>query len=48
MGLFKKSKKKSNCCTLQIEEVKENKKEKSTCCDVKIEEVKDEKEASNK
>ena len=48
MKLFKKSKKKSDCCNVQIEEVKENKKEKSTCCDVKIEEVKDEKEASKK
>ncbi len=41
MGLFGKSKK-SNCCTVQFEEVKEEKEKKTSCCDVKIEEVKDE------
>jgi len=43
--LFGYKKKKSNCCSLNIEEVKEDKKQKqeSSCCDIKIEEVKDDK-----
>ncbi|WP_171596006.1 hypothetical protein [Marinifilum caeruleilacunae] len=46
MGLFGKSKKKSNCCSIQIEETKESKKEKPSCCDITIEEAQ-EKETSN-
>lgn len=37
MAWFKKSKEKS-CCTIKIEEVKEDK---TSCCDVKMEEVKE-------
>ncbi|MDE5422906.1 hypothetical protein L3073_11860 [Ancylomarina sp. DW003] len=34
-------KKSSNCCALNIEEIKEDKKqkEKSNCCEIKIEEI---------
>ncbi|GIP44064.1 hypothetical protein J45TS6_25230 [Paenibacillus sp. J45TS6] len=40
-NLFKKSKKNDDCCSVKIEEVKE---EKQSCCNIKIEEVKDEKD----
>jgi len=45
MGLFGNSKKKSSCCTFQVEEVKEDKKQElnSICCNFKSEEVKDNK-----
>lgn len=40
MGLFKKSKKKSDCCNIQLEEVKtEQKKTQSPCCDFETEEI---------
>lgn len=38
-NMFKKSKKNDNCCSVKIEEIKE---EKQSCCNIKIEEVKDE------
>lgn len=43
--MFGYKKKKSDCCTINIEEVKEEKKQKenSSCCDIKIEEVKEDK-----
>ena len=50
MGLFGKSKKKSSCCSFQIEEEPKVKNQKSSCCDIKIEEVeepKKEKENNN-
>ncbi len=50
MGLFGKSKKSTSCCSIQIEEVKEDEKKKpaaSSCCDIKIEEVTEDK-ASDK
>jgi len=43
--LFGYRKKKSNCCTVQFEEVKEEKDKKSSCCDIKIEEVKEDDKA---
>ena len=43
MRLFKKRNKKTSCCTMQIEEVKEEKKQntKTNCCDVDIVEEKE-------
>lgn len=38
LNLFKKSKKNNDCCSVKIEEVKE---EKQSCCNIKIEEIKD-------
>jgi len=38
--LFGYKKKKSSCCDVQFEEVKEEKDKKSNCCDIKIEEIK--------
>lgn len=46
MGLFGKSKK-SSCCTVQFEEVKEDKDKKSSCCDIKIEELKEDDKSEN-
>lgn len=42
MRLFEKFKKKKSCCTIQIEEVKNEKKANKTseCCNFEIEEVK--------
>lgn len=41
MRIFKKVKKDSNCCNVQLEEVKPVKKKPlSTCCDFNLEEVK--------
>ncbi|MGZ2371952.1 hypothetical protein ACXR6G_19445 [Ancylomarina sp. YFZ004] len=46
MGLFGKSKK-SSCCAVQFEEVKEDKDKKSSCCDIKIEELKEDDKYEN-
>lgn len=45
MKFFKRIKKKESCCSINIEEVKEEKEEKKnkpSCCDIKIEEVSEE------
>lgn len=41
--MFGFKKKKTDCCSVNIEEVKEEKTKKSSCCDIKIEEVKENK-----
>jgi len=46
MGLFGKSKK-SSCCAVQFEEVKEEKNQKSSCCDIKIVQLKEDVKSEN-
>jgi hypothetical protein len=42
MGLFKKTKKSKDCCSIKIEDAKEHgtKVESSKCCAIKIEDIK--------
>ncbi|MCG8581129.1 MAG: hypothetical protein MI866_14510 [Bacteroidales bacterium] len=50
MGLFRKSKKNSDCCNIQFEELKDEKQsgKDNGCCEFKIEELPQDKEKDDK